>query len=289
MRKMNDLGEQLTRRARQQGLSLDAAKRLHLLQGVLRRWAQSCYAGALVLGGSLLTQLWVGAARRLPNDIDFTGLFSHHPDESAERFSAILRLEVDDGIELDLGSLRVETTWPESRFPGTRSRFLVRLLGEEHELSIDVGFGLPLVPPAREMDYPCLLGPILRITALRPELLLTWKLDGLFEHGRGSWLPKGLFDLDLLTRYVELNPDILEGAIRTSFEAKGIPVERVLDTIYSRAWWEKGACRNKWARFVTTAAYPVPANLIEVADAVARALRPVLERIIDFPPAPANG
>jgi hypothetical protein len=281
---MNDLEQLLGCRAERDGLSLDGVKHLHLLQGVLRRWVRSGHVGQLVLGGGLLTQQWVGSTRRTTKDLDFVGLFPHDLGAAIERFAEILALDADDGIEFDLDTIRGEVTWPETRFPGTRSRFLARLLGEERELHIDVGFGFPLVPPVWPMDYPCLVGPGVRVPALRPELLVAWKLDGLFEHGRSRWLPKGLHDLYLLTRYRELDQTMLEDGIRASFESKSIPVERVLDMVYSRAWWEKETCQNKWSRFQATAPYPVPESLLHVASGVARALRPVLERIIVFPP-----
>ena len=51
--------------------------------------------------------------------------------------------------------------------------------------------GDPIIPAAQWIDYPALIGEPIRIQAVRPELLVAWKLDGFFDHGPKRWLAKG--------------------------------------------------------------------------------------------------
>jgi hypothetical protein len=280
---MSDLAERLAQKAYCSGVPLDRVLLLHQLEGVLRRWAASVRADDLVLGGSLLTQRWVGLHRRTAQDLDFVALFPHDVAAAVGCFREVLAIDLPDGVEYDPAALRGEATWQDMPFPGVRIVFPARLLGRPSEVRIDLGFGYPLIPPAWRMDYPCLLGPAASVPALRPELLAAWKLDGLFERGRSRWRAKGLFDLYLLTRYVALDRDLLLEAIRVSFASKAIPLERVLSVVYSRAWWEKEASQNKWARFRAGCGYPAPESLLEVAGFVARRLLPTLKRLLAFP------
>jgi hypothetical protein len=280
---VSDLAEDLARRAERAGVALEQLHRLHLLEGVVRRWAGSRHAGDLVLGGSLLTRLWVGLERRTAQDLDFVALYPHDLGSTLARFRAVLAAHAEDGASYDAEALRGEVTWEETAFRGVRVLFPGLLLGRQDEVRIDVGFGYPLSPPAWRIDYDCLVGPSVAVQALRPEWMAAWKLNGLFFRGRSRWLPKGLFDLYLLTRYVALDADLLREGIRDAFAATAIPLERIVTVVYNRSWWEKVGTRNKWERFLAGCPYPVPEGLLEVAAQVARGLRPALEGLLPLP------
>jgi hypothetical protein len=280
---MQDLAERLARAADDAGVPLERMHRLHLLEGVLRRWARSASAGDLVLGGSLLTRGWVGPSRRTANDLDFVGLYPHDVEGTVARFGAALAGDLGDGVEYDLDSLTGEGTWGDTTLPGVRLDFTGRLLGRNDELKLDVGFGYPLTPPARPMDYACAAGPTVRVQALRPEWMVAWKLNGLFFLGRGRWLPKGLFDLHLLTAHVALDEELLLEGISTAFERTAIPLERILTVLYRRFFWEKAGSQHRWESFREGCTYPTPESLLDMAAGVARRLRPTLGRLIEFP------
>jgi hypothetical protein len=257
--------------------------RRHVLQGVLRRWARSSQAAALVLRGGLMTQLWVGPQRRTTKDIDFVGLFPFDHGDALGRIEEILSTAVEDGVAFDLATLRGEVIWPETDFPGMRFLVQTTFVDAVSDLQIDVGVGDPIIPAAEWIDYPALIGEPMRIQAVRPELLVAWKLDGLFDHGPKRWLAKDLFDLYLLTSHCQLDIETLSEAIRVAFEAHGDPLEDVPAVVYSRAWWEQPASGNKWAKFRATAEVPVPEDLLLVATTVAEALRPALARLVALP------
>lgn len=280
---MTELRDRLVSLAAETGVSPESARCRHLLHGVLRRWSKSRHAGALVLRGGLMTQLWVGPGLRETKDIDFVGLYPRDMDDTATRLREILVADGEDGIAYDPDTLRGEVIWQETEFPGLRFTLRGHLLGEERGLQIDVGFGDPIVPPARWIDYPCLIGPPARVQAVIPELLVAWKLDGLFDHGPKRWQAKDLYDLHLLTGHCTLDLPLLAEGIRVAFEAHSDPLEQVLDVVYNRSWWETESSRNKWAKFRAAAAVPVPSDLLEVATGVARALHPALARLIAFP------
>jgi hypothetical protein len=191
---------------------------------------------------------------------------------------------VEDGVSFEVRTLHQSVIWQETDFPGLRFVLRTQAVGSEMDLQIDVGFGDPIVPEAQWIDYPCVVGGPARVLAVRPELLVAWKLDGLFDHGARRWQAKDLYDLYLLTRHCSLDLALLVEGIRIAFEAHADPLEQVLEVVYSREWWQKEASRSRWTKFRAASVVEVPEDLEHVGLTVARALRRALERLITFPP-----
>jgi hypothetical protein len=230
-----------------------------------------------------MTQFWVGIERRTTKDIDFIALFPRDLDESNRRLSTILSTPVDDGNSFAIETFRGSVIWQETAFAGHRFFVQARRDNEEVELQIDVGFDDPLVPPPEWLDYPVLGGSTARVQVIRPELLVAWKLNGLFEHGARRWQAKTLYDLYLLTAHCSLDAGQLTEAIRVAFASRNDPLALILDVVYNPEWWEQATAQARWTKFRAATTTPVPENLVEVAATVARALRPVLEPIVAFP------
>jgi len=270
------LAEALEARAAAAGVSVEAARRMHVLHGVLRRVASSAHAEALVLRGGLLPQLWAGPAWRATRDADFLALFPADIEESHRRLVEVLGRSEDDGVGFELDTVRSEVIWQETDFPGHRFALDVSLLDEAHALQIDLGFDDPLVPPAVWVDYPCLLGPAARVRCARPELITAWKLHGLFEHGAKRWQAKDLYDLWLLTTRCALEEAALREAIPVAFHSRGTALDEIPAVLFNPAWWQAETARKRWAKYRAASAAPVPEDVPAVAAEVAERLRPAL-------------
>jgi hypothetical protein len=280
---MSAVAGRLAQQAAQEGLPLARILRRHLLHGVLERWARSAHAGDLLLRGGLITQLWVGPQRRETTDLDFLGLYPRDSEGTEDRLLVILQDNLDDEVSFEPDTLRGSVIWQETDFPGLRFVVQARAVGQEMELQIDVGFGDPVVPPAQWIDYPCLIGRPARVQTVRPELLVAWKLHGLFERGLRRWQPKDLHDLCLLTAHCALDQATLAEAIRVAFAAHNDSLVEVPGVVCSPDFWSKEPARSKWAKFRAAQVVPVPEDVLEVAAAVGRALRPALEQGIALP------
>jgi Nucleotidyl transferase AbiEii toxin, Type IV TA system len=255
----------------------------HLLQGVLRRWARSTQSEAFVLRGGVLTQRYVTAERRPTRDLDFLGLFPRDLTDTQDRLEEIVSVIEPDGITLHLDTLVGEVIWQETDFSGLRYRLDAEAFGATSVLQLDVGFGDPVVPPAVWIDYPFLIGPPARVLAASPELLVAWKLDGLFDHGAKRWQAKDLYDLHLLTTHCHLDPATLTEGIRVAFAAHGNSLGDLLTVLYDPAWWQSAPSRAKWEKFRKAALCDVPADLPGLAAKVAAKLRPALEPLLAVP------
>jgi hypothetical protein len=251
--------------------------RHHLLEGVLRRVGRLASPVDFVLRGGMLARGWVGSRLRSAQDLDFVGTFSHDVEETAERFRPVLTDDVPDGVVIDAGSFRARGIWTDTDFPGVRLFLRLGLGVPDQNLSVDVGFGDPLIPPAQVFDYPSLLtGLPVRVWACRPETMVGWKLHGLAERG-ARWRPKDLHDLLLMTEHLPMNVADLAPAIEAAFVSRGFTVADAREVLHAPALWAPKQAQVRWEEFRGE----VTSNLTEVVAVVAARLGPALEQLSD--------
>jgi hypothetical protein len=265
--------ETLTAWASRRGEPLGVAVRHHLLEGLLRRLARLPCAGELVLRGGLMTRAWVAPRVRPTRDLDLVGDFPFDLAETTRRFRGVLDEQVEDGLELDPARFGAQGIWLDTDFPGVRVTLGARLWGSApEELTVDIGFGDPLVPEAGWLDYPALQPlPAARVRACCPETMAAWKLHGLAERG-ASWRPKDLADLWLIVRHVALRPEALPPAIEAAFVSRAFTLQQAADTLQLPHWSTKSA-RVRWASH--RGGLP---ELGVVLDELRTALAPALKR-----------
>jgi hypothetical protein len=267
---VSELLDRLLVEAGHRGESPTQAVRHHLLEGVLRRVARLPGADGFVLRGGLLTRAWIAPRRRPTRDLDFLGDFPFGVAETAARFAPVLTDALDDGIAIDAGSFDARGIWLETAFPGVRLSLRLGLGAPDQELTLDIGFGDPLVPAAEWIDYPPLLPDRpARVRACRPETQVAWKLHGLAEMGP-SWRPKDLADLWLISGCVALNAAELPPAIEAAFISRGFSVAQAAAVLDLPHWGTKTA-RVRWAPH--RGGLPeLPQVVAEVRDRLAPAL-----------------
>jgi hypothetical protein len=237
--------DQLQEQAERRGEPLLRMVRQHLLEAVLRRVGRVQDCAGLVLRGGLLTRAWVAPWPRPTRDLDFVGDFPFGVEETAQRFRPALVEAVEDGVCIDPDRLTAQGIWTDTEFPGVRLSLWLGLGQPDQPLSIDVGFGDPLIPEPVWLEYPSLLAePPARVQACRPETQAGWKLHGLAEMGPG-WRPKDLADLFLIVTRVPLEADALPPAIEAAFVSRGYRVEDAV-RLFQGPHWPTKTARVRW-------------------------------------------
>ena len=239
---MSDVLAELRAAAAASGEPLAEAVRHHLIAGVIARIARSPEGASFVLRGGALTRAWIAPLRRPARDLDYVGDFPFGVEDTARRLAPALAPAADlpDGVRIDAARVAVRGIWLDTSFPGVRVELAIGLGRADQRLSIDIGFGDPLIPPAAELR----LGGVLA-RAVRPETQLAWKLHGLAELGP-SWRPKDLADLWAIATRVPLDPAALPPAITAAFESRGMPVAQAAAVLRAPHWATKTA-RVRWA------------------------------------------
>ena len=219
------------------GESLGEAVRHHLLLGVVERVARSAHREAFVLRGGLLTREWVG--KRPTKDLDYLGDFAFDRADTEQRIRDAL-LPLPDGVVF--GALHSKEMWVESGFPGVKLTLQLGFERADQEITIDVGFRDPLVPPAVERTIARPSGSF-PARVVRPETQVAWKLHGLCEMG-SNYRPKDLADLLAITDAVALDRET-PGAIEIAFTSRGYARSRSREVFVAPHWPTKTA-RIRW-------------------------------------------
>lgn len=253
-----------------------------LLEGILLRLARLPEPDHFILRGGMLMRLWFRPVDRRAGDLDLVANFPFDIEETGQRFLPILSDQsVNDGVVFDADRHRVEGIWLNSGFPGVR----IFLSGEademEGELSVDITFNEPMIPPPDFADYPmagCELTA--QLWMCRPETILGRKLHALLHMGMLHWRPKDLNDLRLLLQLVPMDHDALPDAIVASFTSRGYAPDLARQIFSDESWWRMKKSSARWQDFATaTQGMRIPRDLMSVVTEVSEQLEPILERL----------
>lgn len=228
------------------------ATRHRLFEGVLLRLARLPDADHFVLRGGMLLRHWFRPLARPAADLDLVATGSFSVEETARRFTALLADRgVDDGVTFDTERFRAEGIWLHTDFPGVRLFASGEADGVEHDFSVDVTFGEPLVPAPTRDEYPTLRrGLTARVWVCRPETIAGRKLHALRLMGMLHWRPKDLNDLRLLLGRVPMGPAELPGAIAASFTSRGNTTADARSLFGRDSWWAMKTSSARWHDFV---------------------------------------
>ncbi|EOD33607.1 hypothetical protein EMIHUDRAFT_229565 [Emiliania huxleyi CCMP1516] len=237
------------------------SKKLHALEGMLRRLHRTPHRELLVLRGGLLLRGYCPQTPRQPADLDFLGEHENDLEATLAMLRDVCTVAVGDGLEFDAQGVVGERTWTETEHPALKASVPYRLRCDAgwETCSVDVGWGDPLVPPAHAVALRAVVGgrvPCAR--AARLETLFGWKLHGLFEREaaglsaqgipKGYWRPKDLFDLYLMARCGALDAALLPAAVEVAFSSRGYPLSRVVRVAHGH--FASGPTSKKnWARW----------------------------------------
>ncbi|HKB05989.1 MAG TPA: nucleotidyl transferase AbiEii/AbiGii toxin family protein [Gemmataceae bacterium] len=273
---MSDVLDQLMR-ANADGRPVEEVVRHHLLEGVLRRVDQLGEPEGFVLRGGMLTRLWARPLYRPARDLDYVGTFPFDADMTAGRFAQVLTTVVDDGVVFDVQAFRAKPIWQGTPFPGVRLYLRLGLGTPETDLTIDIGFNDPLLPPAERVEYPLMFGDSAAVWCVAPETMAGWKLHGLAEQGARRWRAKDLADLWLMATRARLRDEQLPAAIHVAFTSRGYTIEDAQALFAPAAWWASKAAAVAWRQFRReTPGLDVPELLADVVNAVRQRFEPWL-------------
>ena len=246
------------------------ALRARVIAGAVERVARSSERAAFVLRGGVLTRAWIAPHTRATRDLDYVGDFAFDIGDATRRLARALATPLADDVALDLAALRATAIWVDSGFPGVRATVPAGLDVAAGELTIDVGFGDPLVPPPVDIAFAGTTGEV-AVRAVRAETQLAWKLHALAEM-RDGWRPKDLWDVNAIVARCPLDDAALARAIAAAFGSRGYARATATALLGDPRWATKTA-RTRWDR---------EPSLADTIAAVRARLDPVLAALPDW-------
>jgi hypothetical protein len=222
------------------------------IERLLYRLATSEHAGQFVLKGALLFALWYGQPHRPTRDADLLGFGPDDPQLLAEVFRAICAMPVDDGIQFDAASVRVDTIRKEARYGGVRVDLQATLDHARIALQVDVGYGDAVTPAPPTMDYPSMLPdvPTAPLRVYPKATVVAEKLHAICVLGITNSRMKDYFDLDLLLQDDAVDDGELRRAVAATFERRHSPLSTELPVGLSDAFGADATKRTQWAAFL---------------------------------------
>jgi predicted nucleotidyltransferase component of viral defense system len=236
-------------RARLQNLSRETGQSFEL---ILTRYALErlryhlstpAFSEQFVLKGAMLLTSWFEHPHRGdPN-----------PDALITVFREILAANVADGVEFDVGALRVDRIREELEYGGLRLRTTASISGARIAVTVDVGFGDALEPGAQIIDYPSLLDlPTPRLRAYARETVVAEKFQAMVALGRANSRMKDFCDVWLLSRSFPFDDDRLARAIAATFERRGTAIPVELPDALDQGFAEDEQKQRQWSAFLET-------------------------------------
>lgn len=240
--------DRLLNKARAEKLDYNLLLTRYALERMIYRLSISAERDRFLLKGALLFDLWFDVPHRPTHDADFLGFGSAEIPQVEAVFRDICRIEVDDGIVFDPGSVKAAEIRKEANYAGIRVTLMGMLDKARCPVQADIGFGDAVVPGPDEVDYPVLLAemPAPHLRVYPRYTVVAEKLEALTSLGMLNSRMKDYFDLWVLAKYSEFDRQILIKAIAATFDRRqtripnGVPIglsdEFANDSLKEKQW-----------------------------------------------------
>ena len=281
--------QRLLNLARKTGQDFNRLLVRYSLERLLYRLSQSKHADRFILKGAMVFAVWSDQQYRATQDLDLLGARSSSPDELIRVFCEIVltAVPVADGMAYLADAITAEPIREDMAYGGIRVQMQSRLGNARIPLTIDVGFGDAVTPPAQEGQFPVLLDtppPIIR--TYPREAVIAEKLEAMVALGEGNSRMKDFADLWFLAQHFDFDGQLLAKAVGDTFHRRQTPPESQPIALMP-AFAQIEAKQAQWKAFLRRSSPKgTPIDLAEVVDAIATFLLPILAHLAADEPLP---
>ncbi len=246
------------------------------LERMLYRLSISEHAGAFLLKGAMLFNLWFDIPVRPTTDVDMLGYGDHGLDALQTIFRDICIIEADDGIVFDPDTVEAAEIRKESNYAGVRVTFTGLIDKVRCPIQVDIGYGDAVTPGAEDVAYPVLLDdmPSPALRAYPRYTVVAEKTEALISLAMANTRMKDYFDLWILSRHSDFEGEVMQRALLATLERRKTPAE--LQPIgLSDEFAEDAAKLAQWRGFIKKNRLEAP-ELPAVIEEIRAFLLPVL-------------
>jgi len=144
-----------------------------------------------------------------------------------------------DGIDFDVGAIRIEAIRAEDEYAGSRATLPARCGSARLPLQVDMGLGDSVWPEPRPCNFPTLLDfPAPEVLAYPREAVVAEKLEALVFLGDRNSRIKDFFDVHYLAINFEFNRGTLAEAVFPTFERRRTPILTETPIGFTALYWE---------------------------------------------------
>jgi hypothetical protein len=195
----------------------------------------------------MMLSVWLNEPYRPTRDIDMLGLRPLDAAELKRVFATILAINANDAIVFDLDSIAIDTIREGTDHGGLRLRFIGFLGKGRLHLTIDIGLGDAVVPPAETRSLPVLLDfPAPTLLVYPPETAIAEKFEAIVKLGATNSRIKDYSDIWMMRGHC--NPDMLSEAIAATFNRRKTPIPTELPNGLRPEYANDAARVSQWQR-----------------------------------------
>ena len=254
----------------------------YILERVFYRVGASEYAGKLILKGGNLFVFWQNGFDFRPTmdaDMLFRGECS--PERLKDVFTEICKdTSVDDGVRIDIKSIKAEQILEETEYGGIRITFIACIGRTRTPVQIDIGVGDAVTPAAKKAEYPTLLDfPAPSIRMYPPETVVAEKFEALVKRGMLTSRMKDIYDIWKLKSLFEFDDKVLGEAISNTFKRRNRTMPVDPPVIFTTEFHESKLKQKQWMAFLRKSRLDVgDKSLSNIIAEVAEFLMPILKK-----------
>jgi hypothetical protein len=224
----------------------------YALERLLYRLSISEHRNHFLLKGALLFDLWFDVPFRPTRDIDLLGFGLAEIPHLINVFHDLCKIEIDDGINFAADSLNATEIRGADHYPGIRMTLVGLIDGARCPVQVDVGYGDAVTPQPDDEDYPVILddmpAPNLRVYPVYT--VVSEKLEAITSLGMINTRMKDYFDLWVILRHRELDPNLLSQAFKATLQARRTEKPRGIPLGLSDSFFANQSIVSSWQAFV---------------------------------------
>ncbi len=246
----------------------------------LYRLGISKYKERFLLKGASLFTLWFNTPHRPTRDIDLLGFGSNEISDIEKIFTEICKIEIEDGLLFKTDTIKGTEIKEGEEYQGVRVSFLALLGKAQITLQVDVGFGDAVIPNAENVIFPSVLDfPSPELKAYRKETVVAEKFEALVKLGMLNSRMKDFWDLRLLIQEFEFNGEVLQKAVRATFERRGTRFPKGLPVALTEEFTADSGKQVQWKAFIRKNKLEQNLGLTTVIDSLKGFFQPIIESI----------
>lgn len=201
----------------------------HALESFLDRLQRTPHGKDFVLKGGILLAGY--GVRRPTKDVDSQARSASVTAAHIERVVRdVATVEADDGLEIDLGSLDVQTIREAADYPGLRMRARGTVGTARVVVAWDISTGDPVVPLPKMVSIPRVLGEPIEMLGYAPETSLAEKGVTILERGITSTRWRDYVDIVQLARQ-GIDRSVLLDSARAVARFRQVTLRPVADSV----------------------------------------------------------
>ena len=254
----------------------------YILKRIFYRVGASEHAGKLILKGGNLFVFWQNGFDFRPTmDADMLFRGESSPERLKEIFTEICMEEsVDDGVRIDIKSIKAEQILEETEYGGIRITFNACIGQTRTPVQIDIGVGDAVTPAARKAEYPTLLDfPAPSIRMYPPETVIAEKFEALVKRGILTSRMKDIYDIWKLKSLFEFDGKVLGEAIFKTFKRRNRTIPVNPPVIFTPEFHESKLKQKQWTAFLRKSRLDVgDKSLSDIIAEIAEFLMPLLKK-----------